>query len=223
LSFVKDCPTPAHVSRVVRTWRGCWAGVGQSLTIGARSMCKVRVSASISIDGFGAGSAAKPRESAGRRRAGARRKGLRHTDVPAHARQGVDGPGHSPQGRRNDRDRRRLPGFVSAISTHVRCDPVVAACPVDIECRAVFFTALALTILQPSLFPGLIHRTVTIELSKKVSTHSVPDDAFESRHSTSPPIRRTLGGCSCTANRMWRCVRSGSFANTEARSQHTGL
>jgi hypothetical protein len=37
--------------------------------------------------------------------------------------------------------------------------------------NAVFFTALALIILQPLLFPGLIHETVTIELPRKVSTH----------------------------------------------------
>lgn len=37
--------------------------------------------------------------------------------------------------------------------------------------NAVFFTALALIILQPLLFPGLIHRTVTIELPRKVSIH----------------------------------------------------
>jgi hypothetical protein len=37
--------------------------------------------------------------------------------------------------------------------------------------NAVFFTALALMILQPLIFPGLIHGTVTIELPKKVSIH----------------------------------------------------
>jgi hypothetical protein len=37
--------------------------------------------------------------------------------------------------------------------------------------NAVFFTALVLIILQPLLFPGLIHGTVTIELPKKVSIH----------------------------------------------------
>jgi len=35
--------------------------------------------------------------------------------------------------------------------------------------NAVFFAALALIILQPLLFPGLIHETFTIELPKKVS------------------------------------------------------
>jgi len=37
--------------------------------------------------------------------------------------------------------------------------------------NALFFTALALIILQPLIFPGLIHGTVTIELPKKVSIH----------------------------------------------------
>ncbi len=37
--------------------------------------------------------------------------------------------------------------------------------------NAVFFTALALIVLQPLFFPDLIHETVTIELPKKVSIH----------------------------------------------------
>jgi hypothetical protein len=37
--------------------------------------------------------------------------------------------------------------------------------------NAVFFTALALIILQPLLFPGLIDETVTIELPNKVTIH----------------------------------------------------
>jgi hypothetical protein len=37
--------------------------------------------------------------------------------------------------------------------------------------NAVFFGALALLILQPLLFPGLINETVTVELPKKVSIH----------------------------------------------------
>jgi len=37
--------------------------------------------------------------------------------------------------------------------------------------NAVFFTALALIVLQPLFFPDLIHETVTIELPKKVNIH----------------------------------------------------
>jgi len=37
--------------------------------------------------------------------------------------------------------------------------------------NAVFFTALALIVLQPLFFPGLINETVTIELPKKVTIH----------------------------------------------------
>jgi hypothetical protein len=43
--------------------------------------------------------------------------------------------------------------------------------PVRLISNAVFFTALALIILQPLLFPGLIHESVTIELPQKVSIH----------------------------------------------------
>jgi hypothetical protein len=37
--------------------------------------------------------------------------------------------------------------------------------------NGVFFTALALIILQPIFFPGLISETVTLELPKKVNIH----------------------------------------------------
>jgi hypothetical protein len=37
--------------------------------------------------------------------------------------------------------------------------------------NGVFFTALALIILQPIFFPGLISETVTLELPNKVNIH----------------------------------------------------
>jgi hypothetical protein len=37
--------------------------------------------------------------------------------------------------------------------------------------NGVFFSALALVILQPLIFPNLIHRTVTIELPRKPSVN----------------------------------------------------